>query len=372
MFCRSNFDDINELQHHQLNCDVIENSDEMEAFSCDDTQLHLIEYHVSENAASPVSKALQVHDDSNPLPTTSKTSKSKSIALDSTNVIIEVNDATNPEEFREQIPVIKKGDVDPSSQSIVKKIVPELPLLDVDSFSVDGSCPTPQTTDHSVYLDYTLDRQVALNKKKKGCDKPLYHVKHHNDSTYIALNTASFDTFKDVAGEYFKNQQDTYKLVPSVQKDQQNSTTQDVIRVLNNNPDNSLAFTINLYRTKNSALVNGPSHTEFRDQILPLIINKIDLCSNQIATRNITMKRTLSHLSTPLRKSSSRTAKKKKSHSPLKSYPSRSRIPPKPKSTSPISRSANVATVYASSNKTVYELTHNMNKIEHIINIYKS
>ena len=65
--------------------------------------------------------------------------------------------------------------------------------------------PTSPQIISTVRTDYTLNRDLALKKKKIGCSKPPYSKTEHKDSTVLQLNTASFDLFTSAVIEHLEN-----------------------------------------------------------------------------------------------------------------------------------------------------------------------
>ena len=187
------------------------------------------------------------------------------------------------------------------------------------------SLPPPQIMG-TLKCNYTLNRTLALKKKKHGCDKPAYVVKPHRSCTVISLNTASFELFTCVVEVHLNSKMDVYKFLPFNQQDKLNCITQDVIRVHNNDASKSHAFTINLYRTKNSVMVNGPAHALFRETDLPAIIKEIDRSRVTLTSRNAIIKQSLSKISPIKQRVKKRKTKYPSSPRLKKTYPSRSKV----------------------------------------------
>ena len=66
--------------------------------------------------------------------------------------------------------------------------------------------------------------------------------------------------------------------------------TQDVVRVSDHH--NHL-YTINMYRTKSSAMINGPNFTTFLDKDFPVISRQIDSLASEISENNAYIKNQL-------------------------------------------------------------------------------
>ena len=188
----------------------------------------------------------------------------------------------------------------------VQMFSPENKLISVNANSTTTNSlqANSLSTISTVRTDYTLNRDLALSKKRNGCDKPLYVIEENKDSTVVRLSTASFDYFTKALEVHLASKHDKEYIVTLYdQQDQGNSVTQDIIRVLNNGGNNSLLFTVNLYRTKNSVMVNGASHLTFRKYDLPVIKKQIQESAGEIITKNRLIKDSLSHICTPTHQS---------------------------------------------------------------------
>ena len=114
---------------------------------------------------------------------------------------------------------------------------------------------------------------------------------------------------------------------PIPQTDLQGSILQDVIRVLNR-ADSSPLYTINLYRTTSSAMINGPTHSHFMTHDFRLVSEQIDQMDIPLNERNAMMKRILTsneRFPIPTQKHKQKAKKTRHSESPRKLYPARRR-----------------------------------------------
>ena len=195
--------------------------------------------------------------------------------------------------------------------------------MNVNPSNNNNTPPTSPQVLGTVRTKYTLNRELALKKKMKGCDKPPYDMKENKDSTVIQLNTASFDMFTCAVLEHLENKPE-YTVLPFDQQDQMDSITADIIRVHYNDAERSRAFTVNLYRTQNSVMVNGIFHYVFRDIDLPFIKDKIVQSSDMLARKNAFIKRGMSNTKIQPNKFTAKKRKQLALTSPLlKKYPSR-------------------------------------------------
>ena len=178
--------------------------------------------------------------------------------------------------------------------------------------------------------NYTLDQAEALRKKMISCDDPLFKIQEHQQCVVINLNTAAFQMFKSSLETYLNNHNSTYIVAASPHIDQSDNVTQDTYRV-SDRADKSSLFTINLYRTKSSAMINGPKHYAFYQNVLIRIIHQIDATRETLSHQNVILKSqihdarksVIEHSKSPLGKKKQRNRKSKYSASPKKVYSTR-------------------------------------------------
>ena len=189
--------------------------------------------------------------------------------------------------------------------------------------------PTGNQIQGAVRNNYVLDKHLALIKKRNTYDKPPYSVKERTNCIIVEFNTASFDYFKDKFMNYLENRTDVYSFSPTPQIDQMNNITQDIIRVSDRN---TLApmYTINMYRTRSNAMVNGPMQSHFLHKDFPIITSEIDHVKPVLINANLEIKSQLlrcTNIKRPAHNNSKQKEKKrtKYSLSPSKLHSSRRR-----------------------------------------------
>ena len=90
--------------------------------------------------------------------------------------------------------VIKFSPTPQSSSSPVKC----RPIRTRSSFSTSSS---PVTSNP---VSYTLNRELALCKKRLACDRTPYEIKQNKQSTTITMNTVTFEIFRSSILSYLK------------------------------------------------------------------------------------------------------------------------------------------------------------------------
>ena len=142
--------------------------------------------------------------------------------------------------------------------------------------------------------NYELNMWSSLQKKLKTCDSGMYQIQERSGCTVVSFSTASFDVFKNFTIKQLQRS-GKYLLKISPHVDQNESVTQEVIRVLDcQNMEH--VYTINIYLTKSNAMVNGPKYLRFIEEDFPSISEQIDLMKMSILQNNSFVKKHLMSL----------------------------------------------------------------------------
>ena len=149
------------------------------------------------------------------------------------------------------------------------------------------------------HVGYTLNMKTALAKKIESCDRRSYEFKMNNGNYVGKLSTAAFELFRGDIFRYLKESKE-YIFRTTETKDRAGKTTQDTIRVRVNPDDKEFDFeklpalyTINLYRTTDKVMVNGPCMKKFIDDDLPKMTSRIDNVSDMLVDANNQLRKCL-------------------------------------------------------------------------------
>ena len=151
--------------------------------------------------------------------------------------------------------------------------------IEKDLGSSSGSYPAEK---------YTLNKKLALCKKRAACDRNPFQVKANKSSTTITMNTVVFEHFRSHIENYLRSRK--YKVLPYPVPDRVGNITKDIVRVMNNETH---MYTINVYRTSSRIMINGPRYMDFVRNDIPIIqqdINRMSKefeCANELAKQNI-------------------------------------------------------------------------------------
>ena len=141
-------------------------------------------------------------------------------------------------------------------------------------------------SESEIIKNYKLNEEKALKKKKDGCDDVNKKVIKDGDQLRLYFSTATYEVFKNTIHMLYTSGSDFVRehklLVQHVaSKDCSNVTVvEERIRVVKPNskgePSSTLRYTINLYHTKSSVLVNGREAVSvFVMKLLPIIEKEI-------------------------------------------------------------------------------------------------
>ena len=136
-------------------------------------------------------------------------------------------------------------------------------------------------------INYKLNETKALNKKSKACDREPIKTKQNQSSTTIRMNTAAFEIF---CTTMFNRLLSTYVVKDIKEHDITNITVvHDILQVYTQN--NTFLFTINIYRTSSTIMINGPYYLRFTKEDLPILEEQIVKNDDDIRRANTMLKR---------------------------------------------------------------------------------
>ena len=160
----------------------------------------------------------------------------------------------------------------------------------------DSSSASVHVQNQEIHItNYVLNKEKCLNKKLKACDRANYSTEMNNFSANVLFNTASYEVFRRALAHFYSNSSD-YEIRGKPLVDQASNIAQEVIRVHDRNKRNKPhVYTLNMYNTKSSLMVNGPHHLHFIDNDLPAITKVIDQVQDNIEEMNAGIKLSLNN-----------------------------------------------------------------------------
>ena len=127
----------------------------------------------------------------------------------------------------------------------------------------------------TVHVPYRMNEKSALAKKMIACDKDCYKLEMKSGCCRIDFSTAAFECFKHDVNEYIRSSK-VYKIVEDkLFVDLDGREPQDTLKVWSMRDDSEFLFTINLYRTKSNAMINGAKYRVFVDEDLPVLLKML-------------------------------------------------------------------------------------------------
>ena len=140
----------------------------------------------------------------------------------------------------------------------------------------------------SKHGNLTLTEKAVIQKKIKSCkDGSLVVKMEKGNNLRICCSTTAFEKIRR---QIVRSIQQNTNLEHIENEDEKGQVYSEILRVTDKNSHGQHAiFTINIYRTKSSFLINGPQVHKFIQEILPWIkswvqVNKtaIDMCDQQL------------------------------------------------------------------------------------------
>ena len=153
----------------------------------------------------------------------------------------------------------------------------------------------PQTACHweGITMNYTLNEERCVSKKLSACRRENYTIERKEKCANVVFNAASYEMFRRAAVRYYNNNQD-YEIVGKPLKDKASNIAAEVVQIhfrqIRNTPK---AYTLNLYNTKSSVMVNGQHFEVFVDDDLPVITELIDQLDDNIKEMNAEIEQSL-------------------------------------------------------------------------------
>ena len=137
-----------------------------------------------------------------------------------------------------------------------------------------------------VVAKYTLNEGKCVSKKLRACKRDDFEIEWKTLCANVIFNTASYEIFRRAAVSYYRTSPD-YVIEGNPLLDQASNVAQETVRVHNKQKrNNPLVYTLNLYHTKSSLMVNGPHYVRFTNQDLPEIIEIIQRRDDDIKLIN--------------------------------------------------------------------------------------
>ena len=142
-------------------------------------------------------------------------------------------------------------------------------------------------------VPYKMNEKAALAKKMIACNKECYKIEMKSGCCRIDFSTASFEYFKNDVNTYIRNSE-VYKVVEDkLFVDMDGKEPQDTLKVWSKRNTKEFLFTINLYRTKSNAMINGAKYRLFVDQDLPVLLRMLEEREEVISEANNQFKRSI-------------------------------------------------------------------------------
>ena len=113
--------------------------------------------------------------------------------------------------------------------------------------------------------------------KRKACDRDQYSIKENRTSTSVIMSAVTFEQFRSYIDQYLRSK--NYETRITIVPDQTGANTNDIIRVFLNGKH---TYTMNLYTTTSSILVNGPQYKKFIEEDIPVVLEKIDDITDEL------------------------------------------------------------------------------------------
>ena len=117
---------------------------------------------------------------------------------------------------------------------------------------------------------YTLNERTAIQKKLKACKRQPLTIKIERGNNLRTLcSTATFEATRKIVEEAVR-ENESFSIIQC--EDKERKIVSDIIKVTNKGVrGNRPIFTINIYRTASSFLVNGTQIQKFVQKVIPMI-----------------------------------------------------------------------------------------------------
>ena len=121
--------------------------------------------------------------------------------------------------------------------------------------------------------NYKIDQPRAIEKKLKATERQTVELIETEGGLRIVLNTGSYELLKNATEKYFSELDDGRKCKIVQVNDQRGAIVESQFKL---SSGKTSLYTMNLYNTTSSCLVNGKKTHIFRDKDFPQIIENIE------------------------------------------------------------------------------------------------
>ena len=177
-----------------------------------------------------------------------------------------------------------------------------------------------QTTEvTSVPVNYTLNKNLALCKKRRACDRESYKIKKNKTSYTVTMNAVVFEHFRAYIIHYLKSYK-RYKIKFTDVPDKTGSITKEIVRVFEKETH---LYTINIHTTTSRITINGPQYPKFIEEDMTMVFEKIDDKDDEYKYASIQTKNYIEH---ELNQAKPLISSKSSQATTTKKYPIRTKI----------------------------------------------
>ena len=124
-------------------------------------------------------------------------------------------------------------------------------------------------------VDYCLNVDKALNKKRKGCDDNPLNVTYGDKNIVMNCSTAAFEILKNCVATVLNS----YHVIKNVIKEKNGANVSETVRVYHKTASKkkgTFIVCINFYNTTSTVLINGNQLVYFKDNVLQCILNAFE------------------------------------------------------------------------------------------------
>ena len=149
-------------------------------------------------------------------------------------------------------------------------------------------------TNISFTNEYKLNEKQTILKKIVACGRENYNIENRINSATVTFNTAAFEFFRSNIMKFYEKSPEVYQAKLQAEEDRTGKITHDIIKVCDlSKRKTPNIYTINIYRTTCRVMVNGPHHVRFLQEVLPVVTSTLDNHADEIDARNTQYKETL-------------------------------------------------------------------------------
>ncbi|KAH3737520.1 hypothetical protein DPMN_044113 [Dreissena polymorpha] len=125
----------------------------------------------------------------------------------------------------------------------------------------------------AVGVDYTLNLKKSLQKKLDSTDQDDVIIYETGGGFRLLLNTGMYELFKIAADQFFTNNTLQFKCCKVPVHDRQGNLVETQYKLSSGRQG---IYTLNLYHTKSSCLINGENAHQFTEIHLPAMLKNIE------------------------------------------------------------------------------------------------